>query len=501
MHIIVQAGGRGSRLRHHTWNKPKCLVSVHGKPILYHLFEKFPDASYLIIGNYAFNFLANYLKINPPNVKFSLIKAPELGTCAGISKCADVIDEDVLLLWGDLLIHDKIEFDDENVLYTTDSIICRYKAIPEIKEETTNKDGIPGIFYFRSAEHLKTVPDSGEFVRWYKTTFNNYKVKKINNIEEIGDFTNLEIKNDNQSFCRYFNKVEVLESTVIKQAIDSKFQHLIDKEIQWYKLAHDLNFKEIPKTLSSTPFVMSRIEGDHIFNKDQLSIDTKKVLLEKYIDKLSELHDLRKIPVIQSEIDSVYKEKTKKRIEQIKDIIPNFQNKEITINGIKCKNIFASNDWNFLENLYDIDSFCFIHGDPTFSNTLVTQNNEIYFIDPRGYFYSSVYGDANYDFAKLYYSAIGGYDLFNRKKFKLYIDEDTAELMMEKTGFEDITDQVFEKKLGRKKLQQIKIIHGLLWLSLSGYVLDDVDSILGAFYYGLYWITLSQKSHHQTGQV
>jgi hypothetical protein len=22
MHIIVQAGGRGSRLRHHTWNKP-----------------------------------------------------------------------------------------------------------------------------------------------------------------------------------------------------------------------------------------------------------------------------------------------------------------------------------------------------------------------------------------------------------------------------------------------------------------------------------------------
>ena len=41
MHIIVQAGGRGSRLRHHTWNKPKCLVSVRGKPLLYHLFDKF----------------------------------------------------------------------------------------------------------------------------------------------------------------------------------------------------------------------------------------------------------------------------------------------------------------------------------------------------------------------------------------------------------------------------------------------------------------------------
>ena len=34
LHIIVQAGGRGSRLRHHTWNKPKCLVSVRGKPLI-----------------------------------------------------------------------------------------------------------------------------------------------------------------------------------------------------------------------------------------------------------------------------------------------------------------------------------------------------------------------------------------------------------------------------------------------------------------------------------
>ena len=37
--VIVQAGGRGSRLRHFTWNKPKCLVSYNGKPVIYHLFD------------------------------------------------------------------------------------------------------------------------------------------------------------------------------------------------------------------------------------------------------------------------------------------------------------------------------------------------------------------------------------------------------------------------------------------------------------------------------
>jgi NDP-sugar pyrophosphorylase family protein len=70
MHIIVQAGGRGSRLRHHTWNKPKCLVSVRGKPLLYHLFDKFPNAYFHIIGDYSFDQLEKYLEINPPTASY-----------------------------------------------------------------------------------------------------------------------------------------------------------------------------------------------------------------------------------------------------------------------------------------------------------------------------------------------------------------------------------------------------------------------------------------------
>ena len=73
LQIIVQAGGRGSRLRHHTWNKPKCLVSVLGKPLIYHLFDRYPHAKFIIIGDYAFDQLEKYLKINPPSIEFELI--------------------------------------------------------------------------------------------------------------------------------------------------------------------------------------------------------------------------------------------------------------------------------------------------------------------------------------------------------------------------------------------------------------------------------------------
>ena len=67
-HVVVQAGGRGSRMRHHTWNKPKCLISAEGKPILYHLFERFPGASFVVISDYSYETLERYLRYNPPKV-------------------------------------------------------------------------------------------------------------------------------------------------------------------------------------------------------------------------------------------------------------------------------------------------------------------------------------------------------------------------------------------------------------------------------------------------
>jgi thiamine kinase-like enzyme len=128
-----------------------------------------------------------------------------------------------------------------------------------------------------------------------------------------------------------------------------------------------------------------------------------------------------------------------------------------------------------------------IHRDPTFSNIFITTDKEIKFIDPRDYFGNSkIFGDPRYDLAKLYYSAIGNYDQFNSGNFEIRINYPEVEVKVDSSQFES-TDEVFEKYL-RYSYNDIKILHALIWLSLSGYVLNDYDAMIAAYFMGLYYL-------------
>ena len=61
-YIIVQAGGRGSRLEILTRNKPKALVPVNNLPMIFHLFRKFPDKNSLSLGIISMRCWKNILK-------------------------------------------------------------------------------------------------------------------------------------------------------------------------------------------------------------------------------------------------------------------------------------------------------------------------------------------------------------------------------------------------------------------------------------------------------
>lgn len=61
MKIIIQAGGKGTRLEHLTYNRPKCLVPVHNRPMIFHLFNKYKDAEFVVIGDYKYDVLEKYL--------------------------------------------------------------------------------------------------------------------------------------------------------------------------------------------------------------------------------------------------------------------------------------------------------------------------------------------------------------------------------------------------------------------------------------------------------
>ena len=46
MHVIIQAGGKGTRLESLTRNRPKCLVPVDNRPMIFWTFEAFKGADF-----------------------------------------------------------------------------------------------------------------------------------------------------------------------------------------------------------------------------------------------------------------------------------------------------------------------------------------------------------------------------------------------------------------------------------------------------------------------
>ena len=175
----------------------------------------------------------------------------------------------------------------------------------------------------------------------------------------------------------------------------------------------------------------------------------------------------------------------------MKCLIPFARERVITVNGRRCRNVYYH--WRELEKKIaqiGCDQFAFIHGDCTFSNLMVRENGLPVLIDPRGYFgYTEVYGDVRYDWAKMYYSIAGNYDQFNLKNFRLEIGQTPEEgirLHIGSNGWEDMEKDFFE--LTGADPYEIKLLHAVIWLSLTTYAWQDYDSVCGAFYNGIYYL-------------
>ena len=90
-YIIVQAGGKGTRMKNLTRNKPKALVPVNNLPMIFHLFKKYPNSKFIIIGDYKYDVLEKYLKTFA-KVDYEMVCATgQIGTCAGLKKAISYI--------------------------------------------------------------------------------------------------------------------------------------------------------------------------------------------------------------------------------------------------------------------------------------------------------------------------------------------------------------------------------------------------------------------------
>ena len=136
-YIIVQAGGKGTRLGYLTKNKPKALVPVDNLPMLFYLFRKFPDKRFVIIADYKKDVMREYLSVFA-DVKYQVVDASGTGTCAGVKQALDLIPDKraFMLVWSDLILPDGFELPNEysdgniaenNYVGVSETFPCRWK--------------------------------------------------------------------------------------------------------------------------------------------------------------------------------------------------------------------------------------------------------------------------------------------------------------------------------------------------------------------------------------
>ena len=108
MKAIILAAGMGSRLLPLTKNRPKCMVELLGKPLLFHQLEilrKNNINDIIVVTGYLNEKIVadgikkiNNPKYNSTNMVYSLFCAEEIMSS----------DEDLLVIYGDIVYNDKV---------------------------------------------------------------------------------------------------------------------------------------------------------------------------------------------------------------------------------------------------------------------------------------------------------------------------------------------------------------------------------------------------------
>lgn len=491
-YIIVQAGGKGTRLETLTTNKPKALVPVDNLPMIFHLFKKYPDAKFKIIADYQKDTLKRYLKAFA-TVDYEVVDADKKGTCSGIADALKNLPDSTpfMLIWCDLILSNfgMPENVTHNYIGISKDFECRWSYVDgAFKQEPSKENGVAGLFLFKDKAQIADVPDEGEFVKWLATK--NLAFERLNMYGglEIGTMLSYFQNELNKPKCRPFNKMEFKGDIVLKYPLDEQGRKLAADEIAWYKKVAELGYTNIPKIYGYDPLVMEKIKGENIFAYAFLTKGFKRALLTKIVDALKRLHTL--VPPIEANIEdceSNYITKTFDRLDKVRDLVPFAADKTVVINNKKCANIFAVKDRIIadMRAMYP-SKFYLTHGDNTFHNMMIETNGvRPILLDPRGYFgKTKFYGDVDYDWAKLYYSVVGDYDQFNRKNFSLEIHDDSVDLEIVSNNWKDVEEDFFA--LTGADRRKIKLLHAIIWLSLTTYAWEDYDAICGAFYKGLY---------------
>lgn len=115
--VVIPMAGLGSRLRPHTWSKPKPLVSIAGKTVLAHvldMLQTLPDPNnieLIFIVGYLGEQFKPYMDENYPHLKVNYVVQPEMrGQSHAIYLAREHLGGPMLMVFADTLIETDLSF-------------------------------------------------------------------------------------------------------------------------------------------------------------------------------------------------------------------------------------------------------------------------------------------------------------------------------------------------------------------------------------------------------
>ena len=130
-YVIVQSGGKGTRMGHYAQNRPKCLVPVNGMPMILNTMKVYKDKKIIIIGDHLVDVLDCYLDSFGKEYDYKIVRTEEPGTAAGLTKAVSFIPEGepFIITWSDLFFEKEQQFTLETELLVglSNTFKCRWK--------------------------------------------------------------------------------------------------------------------------------------------------------------------------------------------------------------------------------------------------------------------------------------------------------------------------------------------------------------------------------------
>jgi len=181
--IIIPMAGWGTRMRPHTWSKPKSLVSVAGKASLDHLLDMFttlPDPKnsefIFIIGPFLGEQIPVYIKKNYPEIKVNYILQEEMkGQSHALWLARDYMHGPMIMVFSDTWLDTDFSFiadeKSDGVAWVKAIEDPRRFGVAEVNaegrivrliekpESMDNNLALVGCYYFKNSEKLLSAID------------------------------------------------------------------------------------------------------------------------------------------------------------------------------------------------------------------------------------------------------------------------------------------------------------------------------------------------------